>query len=608
LVLALALIWLLGQGITTHLYNYFYIFPTTNDAKAAYHVYAVEMANEINRESRSEVAFILPRNTAAGDVFRNFTTDFLVELEQPPAAHYWVIDNEETLADDLTSAAAEHNIIRVVKWKTSKHTGADPKEVIPYYLEKYGHYDHTDTFEYFDIDTYLLETTAPDFHAAEKLQPLAVDFGGQLQLTGYALGDAGDVQYIDTPQAASNDLLWLRLAWQKTTDHPENLKVSALIYADQGQLITQVDKLLQRNILQVGSQEWEIGDEEETYFLIPIPPATPPGDYTLELAVYGADTLARLPITTSPTGETGNLLTLADFTVRPATKPITPDDLDLALPTKQELLPGLILVGFETLPGETVRSGNQVGASLIWLAGDTPIPKNLAMSLVVRPAEGDDEWSISEPVGLAGSYPTSQWQPGELLRGWLTARIPPAWEPGTYKLSLRLTPIDEPETEVMTLPIGDFEVEGWTRKFDPPQPQVEVGANFNRQTTLVGLDASANQVSPGDTLNVRLYWQVEMEFDQDYTTFIHLIGPDGLLHGQVDQTPGAGAYPTTGWLPGEYITDDYAIPIPQDAPAGDYQIEIGMYDPGTGQRLPVCQSDSCDQVDDRILLPDLTVQ
>jgi hypothetical protein len=608
LVLALVLIWGLWPAIVAHLHSYFYVFPTTNDTKAAYHVYAVEMAQEINTESRPAVAFILPRNTAAGDVYRNFTTDFLVELEQPPAAHYWVIDNEETLADDLTAAAAEHNIIRMVKWKASKHTGADPKEVIPYYLEKHGHYDHTDTFEYFDIDTYLLETTGPDFHAAEELQLIGVNFGGQLQLTDYALGDAGDVQHINTPQAASNDLLWLRLAWQKTTDHFENLKISALIYADNGQLITQVDKLLQGNILQVGSQEWEIGAEEETYFLILIPPATPPGNYVLKLAVYGADSLTRLPITASPTDETGDLLTLANFMVQPATKPVTPDDLDLALPTRQELLPGLTLVGFETLPGEAIRSGSQIGASLIWLAGDTPLTENLAMSLVVRPAEGVDEWPISEPVGLAGSYPTSQWQPGELLRGWLTARIPASWEPGTYKLGLRLTPVDRPKTEVVSLPIGDFEVEGWTRNFDVPQPQVEVGANFNGQTILVGLDASTNQVSPGDTLNVRLYWWVEFEFNQDYAAFIHLIGPDGLLHGQVDQTPGAGAYPTTGWLPDEYITDDYAIPIPQDAPAGDYQIEIGMYDPNTGQRLSVCQSDSCDQVDDKVLLPGLIVQ
>ncbi|MBN1995434.1 MAG: hypothetical protein JW953_22285 [Anaerolineae bacterium] len=603
--LACLLIWILGQDTARSLYQYFYIFPNTNDAKAAFHVYAVEMADQINREERAGVAFILPRNTAAGDVFRNYTTDFLTALAQPPAAHYWVVDNEKTLANDLATAAVGHNIIRVVKWKTSKHTGADPKNVIPYYLEKYGHYRQTDSFEYFDIDTYLLDSPAPDFHSAEKLQTIAVDFGGQLQLTGYALGDAGDVQHLADPQAASNNLLWLRLAWQKTAEHAENLKVSAQVYAANGQLISQIDKLLQNNILQVGSQAWEVGAEAETYFLISIPPATPPGDYTLKLAVYGADSLSRLPISTQ---EGDGLLTLANFTVQPARQPLTPDDLTLALPTMHKLLPGLTLVGFETLPGESVRSGSKVGASLIWQAGDTPLPGDLAMSFIVKPESGDDEWPISEPVGLAGDYPTSRWQPGEVLRGWLAARIPPAWEPGTYKLRLRLSPLDQPDEEVITLPIGDFEIEGWPRNFETPQPQVEIGADFNGQVTLAGLDATATQVSPGDTLGVRLYWHVNADFDQDHTAFIHLIGPDGLLHGQVDQTPGAGAYPTTGWLPDEFITDEYAIPIPPESPAGDYQIEIGLYNPNTGRRLPVCQTEACAQVDDKVLLPGLTVQ
>ena len=175
------LVFFLWQASAARLNQYFNIFPNTNDAKAAYHVYAVEMAEEINRDPRNETAFILPRNTAAGDVFRNFTTDFLVDLAEPPATHYWIVDDETTLADNLTTAAAEHSIIRLVRWKTSKHTGADPKAVIPYHLEKYGHFERTDQFEYFDIDTYQLETPAPNFAATETLQPLSTDFNGQFK-------------------------------------------------------------------------------------------------------------------------------------------------------------------------------------------------------------------------------------------------------------------------------------------------------------------------------------------------------------------------------------------------------------------------------------------
>jgi hypothetical protein len=572
------------------------------------------MARVINEEPGADVAFLLPRNTAAGDVFRNYTTDFLTELAQPPAAHYWVVDNEKTLPDDLTMAAAEHSLMRLVTWKTSKHTGADPKTVIPYYLEKYGHYERTDTFEYFDIDTYVLEKPSPDFRAAETLQASRIEFGEQLRLTGYALGDAGDVARVAEPRASSNDLLWLRLAWEKIGDHPEDLKVSTLVYGEAGQLVTQIDKLLLSNILQVGSARWETGAQEETYFLIPIPPATPPGTYTLKVAVYGADSLARLPgldPSSSDTSASGGLLTLANFTVTPARKPVNSDNLHLALPVQQEVLPGLTLVGFETLPGAVVRAGQQVGASLVWLAGDSPVSTDLAMSLSARAGEGEEEWALSRPVDLAGpGYPTSQWQPGELLRGWLLARVPPTLEPGLYKLRLRLAETGSGE-ELMVLPIGDFQVEGWSRVFEAPQPQVEVNANFGDQATLVGLDAGGRQAVPGESLPIRLYWRAETEFDQDYTAFVHLIGPDGLLYGQVDQPPGAGAFPTSGWVGGEYITDEYTLPVAQDAPPGDYQLEIGMYDPNTGQRLPVsmpgCNSAGCQQ-DNKVLLPGLRVE
>jgi hypothetical protein len=382
--------------------------------------------------------------------------------------------------------------------------------------------------------------------------------------------------------------------------------------------VTQIDKLLQSNILQVGSAQWPLEAQEDTYFLISIPPATPPGPYMVRLAVYGEQSLARLPVSDATQAETG-LVTLANFTVVPPLKPVDPADLKLALPVNQEIVPGLTLLGFETLPGKTVRSGEQVGASLIWRAGDRHLPTNLTMSLSVKPAEGDDEWPISLPVGLAGDYPTGRWQPGELLRGWLTARIPPQLEPGLYKLRLRLTHTGEPGSDVAILPIGDFEVEGWPRIFDAPQPQVQIGADFSGQATLIGLDLDNPQsqildrnsisISPGDTLAARLYWRADTEFDRNYTAFIHLIGQDGLLYGQVDQLPGGGAFPTTGWLPGEYITDAYTIPLVPHAPPGDYQLEIGLYEATSGQRLPVtgpdCDAGSCA---DKVLLPGLTVK
>jgi hypothetical protein len=53
---------------------------------------------------------------------------------------------------------------------------------------------------------------------------------------------------------------------------------------------------------------------------------------------------------------------------------------------------------------------------------------------------------------------------------------------------------------------------------------------------------------------------------------------------------------------GEVITDEYEIAINSDAPPGDYQIEVGMYDAATGLRLPLFDEDGTRLPGDRIPL------
>jgi hypothetical protein len=424
----------------------------------------------------------------------------------------------------------------------------------------------------------------------------------QIKLTGAAFGDAGDVTAVTQPQTHSNDLLWLRLSWEKIAEHPENLKTSVLVYSEDGQLVTQVDKLLLNNIKQTGSREWPVGEVADTYFLIPIPPATPPGNYMIQIAVYGEESLNRL----APTTDAGSRTILLDtLEILPAMKRAKLDQLSLMLPVGQEVLPNLTLVGFETMPGETVRAGATAGASIVWQAGEFAPDQDINMQLVAKTGEGDTEYEISEAVGLAGNaYPTSEWQPGELLRGWISARIPPSLEPGLYELEIRLVNAANPTEVLAQLPIGEFTVTGWPRNFTPPQPQLTVDANYSDLATLVGIDASAVSVSPGETLEVVIYWQADTEFENDLTSFVQVIGPDGRLYGQVDHTPGNGDFPTSGWLPGEYITDVNVITLSPEAPPGSYQLAIGFYAPDTGERLPVtsqnCQADAC-------VLPGLTV-
>jgi len=68
---------------------------------------------------------------------------------------------------------------------------------------------------------------------------------------------------------------------------------------------------------------------------------------------------------------------------------------------------------------------------------------------------------------------------------------------------------------------------------------------------------------------------------------VHLLDEQGTLQSQYDAAPGRGARPTSGWLPGEVISDTVALPLPAELPPGEYRIAVGMYSPLDGQRLPV---------------------
>ena len=85
-----------------------------------------------------------------------------------------------------------------------------------------------------------------------------------------------------------------------------------------------------------------------------------------------------------------------------------------------------------------------------------------------------------------------------------------------------------------------------------------------------------------------LYWQAAASTPTSYTVFVHLVDDAGTMRAQRDQIPGAGAFPTTSWVKGEYLVDVYDIPISP----GDFKIRIGMYDASTGARVPVLDANN----------------
>jgi hypothetical protein len=91
----------------------------------------------------------------------------------------------------------------------------------------------------------------------------------------------------------------------------------------------------------------------------------------------------------------------------------------------------------------------------------------------------------------------------------------------------------------------------------------------------------------GQVLPVELTWIPIRRPASNYNVFLQLLAADGRLVAQHDGSPNGGFSPTSGWVPGEEISDRRGLALPPDLPAADYRLIVGMYDPATGARLPV---------------------
>ncbi len=124
---------------------------------------------------------------------------------------------------------------------------------------------------------------------------------------------------------------------------------------------------------------------------------------------------------------------------------------------------------------------------------------------------------------------------------------------------------------------------------------------------LLAYEVDGLPVGPGDVVDLTLYWAAWSEMEEDYTVFTHLIDAEDRVWAQQDNPPQEGERPTSGWREGEVVADSYHLLLPDDIPAGQYRLEVGMYHWQTGERLSLSQGDQ--ETDNRVLLaPQISVE
>jgi len=319
---------------------------------------------------------------------------------------------------------------------------------------------------------------------------------------------------------------------------------------------------------------WPVGVAISDYHEVPLSPWLPGGEYRLEVGLFPPFSDTGLEVGDGATA----WLALSTLEVDPPSDSLPP------LPHERYycFAGGACLTG-DNLAGEA-SAGAPFVADFSWRGVET----DGAVRLVWVDTHGSIEPSgRASGRGLAevGREVGSAVFP--LVAGTLRSRhvIVTPQNPGDYTLHVGL--------------VGETARCGWLASLtgDCPLAAIEVVpaqeglANFADLVLLLDAEVGRTDVRPGGTVPVALWWRALRAMDEDYTVFVHLVGPDGRLHGQVDMWPVQGSHPTSRWTVGEKLSDPYEVRLDPDAPPGHYRVEVGWYLLATMQRLQIVNVD-----------------
>jgi len=266
------------------------------------------------------------------------------------------------------------------------------------------------------------------------------------------------------------------------------------------------------------------------------------------------------------------------------------------------------LIGYDTAP-DPLYPGDILRVTFYWEVLDQP-NEDYVFFVQVFGRGGERIGGRDTHPGL-GRYPTSRWQPGEVIAD--TIPVPLAEDaaaPAGLRLDLgfyspggpRLLTADGQDT----VSLGPARLAA--RK--PASPTgISLDYRLGEGIRLVAWEpAWEGPVHQGDALRFTLYWACGTPPGRSLNVFVHLIGGEGPPAAQGDGPPMEGEYPTQLWAAGDVVADPRTVPIPADLPPGRYRLLVGLYSLETGERLPAVDAAGVRLPEDAIPLTEVEVK
>ena len=425
--------------------------------------------------------------------------------------------------------------------------------------------------------------------------PLEVNFDEEMMLLGYGL---------DPSTVESGGTFRLDLYWKAQRKLDTAYSAYARLKDAQSNLWSPKDGRRPGGYRDYpATSTWPLDQYAQDSYQIQVLPGTPPGEYDLIVGAFSKATLEELAVLDERGVAVGTSLAIGKLTVVRPRKPPSIEELEMQHPVAIRFGEELELMGYD-MDRPTVRAGEGVHLTLFWRSLKEMDQPHAAL---LRLVDGGGEIVAKEAFPVASeAYRTTQWQTGEVVRSQHYFPVPAETSAGRYRLQLVV--VDQKGTLLAAaIDLGELEIEVPERRMTLPVIENPMEINLGNEVTFLGYDLETTVVKPGDNLRLTLYWQARREIAGWYKVFTHLLDDEERIWAQKDSVPVAGMRPTTGWVKGEVIVDEYELTIDPDAPGGDYILEIGMYEEGTGQRLNVLNEEG-QAVGNRILLEKVRIE
>ncbi len=372
------------------------------------------------------------------EVFAYYYGDLGGGLPVTPLPESRPLDPEATEAALLKLAQPGARVFAVL-WATDE---SDPERFIEGWLDSHA-YKALDSW-YGNVRLVLYAVpeqapAAPDHLLDVRLQN--PEIGDEITLLGYSLLN---------DRLAAGDIAQITLFWQASRTPAQRYTVFLHGLDGDNHIVGQWDA-------EPGGGArlttlWEPGQIIVDNHGLPIHPATPPGEYRVEVGMYNAATGQRL---TTPEGE--SQVWLQPLVVKRPTAPAPIAALGMQHRVEVEF-GELTLLGYDAYklgyahqPEVPLRPEDLLHVNLYWQAETQP-SGDWAVGIRLVDPDGREWASITaEPVG---SYATSRWQAGDVWRGQFNLQVPGQAPPGHYRLHIQpITPGGVPKEPLQSSPL-----------------------------------------------------------------------------------------------------------------------------------------------------------